>query len=325
MRIRYLGYWAQLVTSSAYSAAIVFIPWDVVRGSSFSDVTNYLNRIELIGRFGLEYFDFGNSLLRFVSSEYLWAWTLAWMVENGWDPQNILNVFSAIAAFTAHAFLARYIGSLPAFIVLLNPISIDLYVSQVRSAFAFSLCLTGIWLLDFRIWRWPAYVLFAISPFFHTSMLMLVPLLLGTKRIITGTSQPTRRLAATSVAVAVAMAVLIKLTAPIILSTIEDRREFILQGGRTLAYTVFWFILPSLLIIFRNKLNMRNWRYVFVIIINYMTFFLELFGLAFFRLIGLTIPVTISVLPLVGARNRVVLVIILLLYDLLLFSYWLSG
>jgi hypothetical protein len=327
MRTATLALISRLVLSTVYALLIVLVPWDQIRGSYFRDIENYLYRINQIQLHTLDYFFFGEGALSYLRSEYLWSWLLAALVQRGFEGEHILSIVSAAAAFIAHWFLARYVGSVWALVILLNPISIDLYASQIRSALAFSLFLVAVQLGGSSVRNLLSYALLATAPFIHTSMLIVGSLYLTAKFYVARFRLRSSQMVLVTLIGSCVLAVLLAEFAQLAASYAGDRRSLSSEGTgtRSLAYNFFWFIFPMVLAAGYTVFNTRQWAYHFGIAICLITAASELLGLPFFRFIALAIPVTMAIIPTLKRRFRLVAIALMVLYDLILFSYWLRG
>lgn len=185
MRNRLVSHGSAIPFSLLYAALIIWFPWEELRGSEFSDIANYLRRVERIRLYSLDYFDFGDSILSMLSSEFAWSWLTAIFLNLGFTGEGFLMVMSGFSAFVASWFLARRVGGLAAMIMLLNPISIDLYASQIRSAVAFSVFLLAVSIVGSGMPRKAASAGLMVFTFFvHASMPLLLAVYAAAKFLL---------------------------------------------------------------------------------------------------------------------------------------------
>lgn len=326
MRNRLVSHGSAIPFSLLYAALIIWFPWEELRGSEFSDIANYLRRVERIRLYSLDYFDFGDSILSMLSSEFAWSWLTAIFLNFGFTGEGFLMVMSGFSAFVASWFLARRVGGLAAMIMLLNPISIDLYASQIRSAVAFSVFLLAVSIVGSGMPRKAASAGLMVFTFFvHASMPLLLAVYAAAKFLGARISWRPRRRVAIAVALALVMAIGFVVLAPLIISALGDRRTLSAEGSRSLAYMAFWLIFSVLLAISYNARNTAMWTYHFGLITMVFAAVSEVAGTPLFRFIGLALPVILASLPVLSRTNRLIIFVLLPLYDMLLFAYWLRG
>ena len=144
MRANTVGYLKVNTAAVLFALFIVFFPWVAIRGDEFEDVVNYATRIYMLRDFGMHYFIWEDSIFGWLKFEFLWFKMLVFASQMDIHPLVFVKTITAISAFLTYQFLCRYLGIGWSFVVLTNPITIDLLSSQIRSAFAFSLLLTAI-------------------------------------------------------------------------------------------------------------------------------------------------------------------------------------
>lgn len=312
--------------SLLYAALILWVPWAELRGTEFVDIFNYLRRIEYIRLYSLDGIDFGDSIISMMSSEFAWSWITSVFLRLGFTGEEFLAIMSGFSASVAAWFLARRVGGIAAVIMLINPISIDLYASQIRSAVAFSIfLLAASFIGNGTLKRAGSLALMVFTFFIHASMPVLLGVYAASHFIGSRLSWSPRRRVVITVSMAIAMALVFVVVAPIIINAIGDRRNLTAEGSKSIAYVAFWLILAGLLAISYNPRNTTLWTYFFGLIILIFVVLSELMNTPLFRFIALSIPVILSCLPDLSRFNRPIIFLLWPLYDILLFSYWLRG
>jgi hypothetical protein len=130
--------WIDVLNCIAFSIIYVFIPWESI-GASFPDQQNYLERIEYLvvnpQILELRY----NTLIDYFTGEVLWAYILFVLSILSIETKISFAVIIFISVFNYAYVLKRYTNWFLLIIVFYNPLVIELFLSQTRSAFAFSL------------------------------------------------------------------------------------------------------------------------------------------------------------------------------------------
>ncbi len=310
--------------SVIFAVLIVAGPWEAIRGDEFADLVNYRTRIYELYDYGMRYFVWEDTLLGWLRYEFLWFRTLAFVAENNIHPDIFIAAIAGASAFLTHSFLRKYLGVFLAAVVLLNPITIDLLSSQIRSAIAFSLFLAIVSWQPKARFSWLKPVLFLPLPFIHTGLLLILGLYTGA--IIVAHSRrfsPQLKVAGTVVAGFVLAAAIVFLL-PSVIEVTEDRRDISQYGLKSAAYLSYWILCACALIVSVNQELAKRWEYFFALIICLSAPLLELAGLPGFRFVALAIPVIFAALA--GLRGIVLhgLIFATLLYQCLLILYWIQ-
>ncbi len=314
--------WSGVFFSCLFAALILVGPWELIRGGEFADLVNYRTRIYELHDYGMRYFVWEDSLLGWLRYEFLWFWMLAFVADNNIHPNVFIAAVTGISAFLTHSFLRRHLGVLLATLVLLNPITIDLLSSQIRSALAFSLFLAIVaWQPPVRIaWLKPA--LFIPLPFIHTGLLLIIGLYAGCVVLARLRAVAPQLKVVAIVAAAVALAVSIVVLLPSIVEATEDRRNLSQYGLKSPAYLSYWVVCAGALIVSVNRELAARWEYFFTVIVCLTAPLLELTGLPGFRFIALAIPVFFVALSRLQGGVLHGFLFATVLYQFLLILYW---
>ena len=125
-----------LVVTCSFFIALIFslIPWDFFRAAEYVDRSNYVNYIDLYPN-KIQWFDFSGFLLK-ILYEWGWHYFLNFMNTNlGLNSGAILflvSTFFLTVSFTLIALQKRFYTLL----LLLNPLFIDFFYSQIRLSFS---------------------------------------------------------------------------------------------------------------------------------------------------------------------------------------------
>ncbi len=316
--------WLGVLCSILFAWLIMAGPWEAIRGDEFADLVNYRTRIYTLHDYGMRYFVWEDSLLGWLRYEFLWFRLLAFVAEYNIHPNTFIASIVGISAFTTHCFLRKYLGVFIATLILLNPITIDLLSSQIRSAFAFALFLAVVMMRPSGPFRYARYGLLLPLPFIHTGLLLMIGLYAGSV-ILANTQRFSAHLkVAATIIGAVGLAAAIIILLPSVVEATEDRRNITQYGLKSKAYLSFWIACAGALIISINSELARRWEYFFALTICVAAPLLELAGLPGFRFVALGIPVIFAALA--GLRGVVLHSVIFATacYQFLLILYWIQ-
>lgn len=258
------------ITVLGFVAVVVAVPWEeifrAINGYGFIDKGVYsdyfLNRTNI-----LDYKEF-NSILSYVSNEFLWHYAIGWLINN----TGILidHIFLAISFITLLIFgllLAKWQGiyALP---LLLNPLVIDFAFSQYRLALAISI-LSAAYLLHER-YRAISVALVLTSLFIHSGTMLFILIYAAvwlvqwlSVRFRIGRSAVFVILFATGGGISLLIGPLREM----ILSAIGDRRAEYHDMSSSLLYSLFWIALLIPFYLSRRHLVTLDYaRYALVII-----------------------------------------------------------
>ncbi|WP_133056354.1 hypothetical protein [Limimaricola soesokkakensis] len=305
-----------------FTFLIAVVPWDYVRNAEFADVENYVSRIDILKTHGLDYYDYNKSIVGLLTFEYAWVRLLTFLARNNLDPQQILGILSAISAFLTHRFLSRYLGGIAAILILANPITIDLLVSQVRSALAFSIVLTAVQMQEGSLRRLLPYILFAVAPFIHTGMILVIFVYFLSVWLSRRRSSTLLNSAFLTAGLGLLSGLVISTTVVDIAQAMGDRRNFSDTETKSLSYMFFWFLWAALLVIQASARSTRTWYYHFSLYICIAVWVMESSGIASFRFIALSIPIIALSSIHLHKRARIIAWVAMLFYNFLLYYYW---
>jgi hypothetical protein len=306
-------------SSVAFSFLIVLVDWEQIRGSRFPDIPNYVYKIDAIRWLGIDYFYLGETWIDYLKNEYVWFFVLYLIAKSSLDPYLALKIISAFSAFIYHRFLAAGAGNVLAFILLLNPITIDLLSSQLRGAFAFSLFLAAVMLL-----RRQAIFVAGVPVFglVHSAMFPLGYLFLASHWLANLRSLKVLQKALIAAGLAVGFAVLISIFAPMVTSAIGDRRSFEDVENKSVLYVTFWLIWGVMLIASARLRMDADWAYLYAIAICVSVPVMTVLGFPGFRLLALSLPIVFLSLMKLSPNQRIPVGAVAVLYQAALFYYW---
>jgi hypothetical protein len=315
-----------ILTSAFFGAIVTFLPWEIWRGAEFADIANYIARLERIAALGVRSYDLNGTIADLLSGEYLWTILLNLSVEWGIDQDMFLNSIGFSSSTLACFFVSRKLGPFAAFALMLNPLSIDLYNSQIRSAFAFTLILIGyaLWSRG-RYSKVPAVTFLFSTPFIHTSMVLIVFLgALATVMVKKLKVAPEIR-NLTSLTASILAAGMFVYFGNLALSAIGDRRTLSADAVRSASFVLFWILCALMYSFQKSSTFSQSVLTQYSIGVLAFSSVAELLGAQAFRLITVSLPIVFSSLSYLSVQYRNLIVSIMIAYNILQFTYWLSG
>ncbi len=325
-------YGAQLLTGQAklwrtiaallYAWFVTSIPWFEWRPRKFKDVYAYVNRIDYLRAGGSTDFEYMEQT-EFLFSEPLWTQILKLLGEIDADSRTALLLISFVTIFVFALFLFVRTSPWLCALLLFNPMFLELTISQVRSAFAAAVCLVGL-----MTQRRSVMVFAAIaSCFIHSITFMFIAVYLTAQFVARRRERHSRTwLAALVLTVAIAFACTFAMGHTAMLAALGDRRALIVHvTGDTPAYCAYWFMLAvALLATMRARHLSWAWEDYYASTMLSVPLFMSFFSLAAARLVPLTFPLIVESMVSRPNAHRTYLVLTLVAYQFLHFSYWLA-
>lgn len=253
VEIKYKSQYANIFLSLFYAILITQIPWDILKGVGFTDLQNYINRFNELASFGDSYINISGTFLGFFVSEGLWSYLLLGFARLDFDAGFSLSIISFLCSFTVCAYVLSKSKWYFSIFLLVNPLLVDLFLSQQRSALAFSLFLIA--LMNRRISIF--IVIFCIAIFIHTASILLFSLyfisnFLVKKIKVTSLKSINMR----SLIVFTLFALTVAIGKDIVLTFINDRRGGGIGESVSLAYASFWFFALAVVVILCKTKNL---------------------------------------------------------------------
>ena len=311
---RYYWTWAFI-----YAGIYVFlIPWVDILGREFADTANYIFRITYIQEGGKEAELSGIKLLL---DEPVWRGILFILGITFEDYRFALYVISFIAMVLYGSFFFRRVEWYVVMILLLNPMSVNLFIEQVRISLAF-----GILLVAYDISSKPKQLLLASIAFFiHASM----PIFIGVYYILHhyNSRVEAHKYYLIAIGIALGMALFMKFGLDIILTAIGDRHAGYgdISAGSSLAYSMSWFIIAIIIAVFADFQNSEE-RVLAGYAIVFMTFFFfgSILGIFAQRYVAVIMPIIIIAIGYLPRHIKQGTYLFMFAYNLFMFKYWLE-
>lgn len=308
----------------AFVAIIVSIPWEdffyAVNNYRFIDKGVY-EEYFLYRENVIYYKEFGG-ILSYISNEFLWNYSINWLVNNLNIPiEYIFNFISIFVIFVFSAVVARYhgVGSL---LLLVNPLVIDFAFSQYRLAFAIAI-LGVAWLVRERR-KAVALILMAVSIFIHTAVVIFLAIyfmMIFVKWISLNFDNKESLRFFALLFFGVFVSILIGPLRESVLSTIGDRRAQYNDISSSLMYLLFW--VGLLLPFYLQRKNLMNFDYSCYALAIVSIVFANIFTGAYStRFIAAAFPLIVSSILSLRGMMKLGVVTIFVIYTILQWLYW---
>ena len=303
----------------AFIFALIYIyaiPWTELWGKEFEDTANYLFRINYLKEGGTEAHYTG---LKWVLDEPLWKYIIIALGLGFDDPRFSLYFISFLALLLSGSFFFRRVEFYVVMLLLLNPMSVNLYIEQVRIALAFSLVLFA-----YDLSSKPLASLFLLMAFLiHASM----PIFLGLYYILhyLNKNVEARKYYLMAILTALGMALFMKFGANAILSAAGDRHAGYgdVAGSSSLAYSMAWFIIAMSLSVFADfRTDKERILIAYAIVFMSFFFFSSILGIYAQRYVAVIMPIIIIAIGYLPAHIKQSTYIFMFAYNLFMFKYW---
>jgi len=302
--------------SLAYAYLFVyFIPWTSIYGQEFVDIFNYIFRIEYLATGGKEADYWG---ILWFTSEPLWKEIILFIGNYFNDYRAALYGVSFFTVFVYAYFLIKRVDFYIAMIFLINPMSVDFFISQLRNAVAFSILLIAYDIYDNNREKVIIPIFLAImATFIHMSMPIFIAIYYILYRLDEKIEDKKYYLVALFMALIIA----------VLLSSIGDRHagydKYI--AASSVAYSIAWFIIAMILATFAefsNKYERILTAYAITVMGFY--FFASLLNIFAVRYVTVIMPIIILSIGYLPKHIKQGTYLFLLLYNIYSFKYWLE-
>ena len=305
----------------AFIFSFVFVylfHWTDMIGREFWDIGNYMSRIAYLARDGNEA---SLSILQWMFEEPLWK-SMVIFIGNVVDAahyRSALYFISFMALFLYGSFFFRRIEYYIIIVLFFNPLMVNLFIEQIRSALAFSLLLVAYDLSSRR-----ATIFIIITAFLiHASMLIFVLIYFMLKKL--NSVVEARKYYLVILGISILMAFFMRYGLDFILQIMGNRHAGYNEyaKGSSLAFSTFWFLLALVLSIFSNFENEEERLTIAysILILNFF-FFTSIFGGFAQRYVSLSFPIVIIAISYLPKHFKQVTYMALFAYSLLMFRYW---
>ncbi len=275
------------IVALIFSIVYVLIPWESIQGYPFMDLQEYSLRLYNIS-IGADTNTDELGFIGYLTSEPIWAYFLNFIVLVFPNPDSGLIVVSQICIFVYSLYLINKVNNYFILIFLLNPMIVDLMMSQLRSVFAFSLLLIA--LLNGK--KIVKIVFVCIASLVHTSIPIFAVVYIISLNLYRFEYKVDRRyLSLFAALVALIIAFLIGNGRTLILSAIEDRRADYEVAKNSYLYLSYWFALAiAFIYLSRNYFKKWAWYCYFAIFFLVLPMFMRFFETDGIRFVALIFP-----------------------------------
>jgi hypothetical protein len=240
-----------------YALCFAFFPWESLTPlEEFVDKANYLKMFNYFSD-GMNYHVFENtSILSWVSNELVWAHFLNYAAQSGWNFNIFTSLVSTFIVFTYFLFIiseTKLLNFKYLFVVsilFINPIFVDIAISQLRSAFAMSIFLFFIFLYRKTNIKIFEFLIF-LTPAIHTVSVLFLIIYFGYK-LISFKYQDKRRKIYPYV-LGVVAGIIMSTAWYYILDYFGDRRAIYSDMSSSFSYMSFWIITSFALLFIKLK------------------------------------------------------------------------
>jgi len=320
----YLNY----LLSFLYAIVFVYvIPWIEIYGSELTDVYFYINRILYLKGGGDEGIYTG---IAWLFTEPLWK-EIILFIGNSIDGNSFEDIrpaiylMSFIIMFFYASFLIRRVEFYVAMVLLINPMVVDLVMSQMRIAFAFIFVFIAYGLYEQNNNRKVVPILLlAIAFFIHMSMVVFYGfyyfLYWLNKRV------EDKKYYLIAIFAALFVALFMKYGSNLILMAIGDRHanyDKIIDSS-PLTYTFAWVVIGFILATFAEFQDPKNRVVVgYSIAIMFFFFFSSILGAYAVRYVTVSFPFILISIGYLPKHFKQGTYLFLFLYNIFTFKYWL--
>ncbi len=302
---------------------IYLIPWVDFYGEELADVYAYMARIIYLHNGGHEAVYSG---INWVLSEPIWKEVILFISDYTTDYRAALYFISAVTVFLYISFLLKRVEVYVAMIFLVNPMMVDLFLAQMRSALAFGIVLMAydLSLREERSKLLPILLLL-IAMMIHASMplfyLFFFLLYYYNNRV------EDYKYYFIALLFGLLIAFFMKYGVTAILKIIGDRHagfdEYI--SGSSIAYSITWMIIAFIIGTFGDFTDRRKRILAgYAIMMMSYFFFSSVVGIFAARYVALTMPLIIVSVGYLPKHIREGTYLFLLLYNIYSFKYWLQ-
>lgn len=316
--------YTNFILSFLYAYAFVFfIPWVEIYGSELIDIYSYLERMTYLHEGGREVEYYG---IQWLLREPIWKWIIIFLGDTFTDHRLALYLISFITVFIYTSFLLKRVEFYIAMILLINPMMVDLFLAQLRSAFAFSLVLIAYDLASKEsVSKYFPIVILIIAAFIHASM----PIFYAFYFLLYHFNSRIKdyKYYFISLVFGVVLAIFMKYGFGIILTILDDRHagfdKYI--AGSSVAYSISWAIIAVIIGTFGDFSDKaKRVTVAYAIMIMSFFFFSSVLDIFASRYVALIMPFIIIAIGYLPKHIKQGTYLFLLLYNIYSFKYWLE-
>jgi hypothetical protein len=309
-----------IAMSLAFAWLYITVPWEQLNGIGFPDLQNYLATIAMFERGGEFLSEQSLLVLSILFQELLWGYML-WMAAMFGMGGAVLPVVSLIAAATCWFHVAMRSTIAFAIFVFLNPLLIDLFNSQIRSALAFAILVLAL----SRRSTW-AQILLAVGAItIHAASLVLIALYLACRYLAERVRLRPLMSKFVAICLGIVMAVGIDYARQVVGLLVSQSRFQGDQGTNSLFYAFPWAVIAVMLLVCNVKRDLDRWIPLFGLAAISMFVTLTLLGLYSSRFLAIGLPAVALTLWHLRGHARVIAVTCFIALQSVQAFYWFGA
>jgi uncharacterized protein with PQ loop repeat len=281
---------AAFVLAFAMAGAFAVVPWEELSAEGFPDRDNYVATIGTLVEDGVQSFQFEMAdIFALLLNEYLWREILIAIANSFDEPIDGLMIVSFIAVAMAAMFILRRAGLLYALLFLVCPLTIDLFVSQTRSALALALFTVGLCARR----QWLRYGLMIAAFMVHSVGALLLAIFLSHQFVLARSRISSRVKLGIAAALGAGVSVVWVFLSSSIFAVVGDRRAD--QDAMTpasLTFALLWIAIVAIVMMFSRLHAGRDSGQSAMLTATLLCTFVfgTLFGVGALRFLALALP-----------------------------------
>lgn len=309
----------KLLLSVVLSFLTLLIPWENLRSADFADRNVYYNYV-YNGVNILEYTDF-TTLSSYFSAEFLWHFILLY-IDNLMTYEDFFYLTSLLTLAMMFFYLIRNFSIL-SFLLVFNPLILDLVLSQYRLSFAVSLVLISVYLKNHKI---ISYTIFLCSLFIHSSIAIFLLIYLAINILTKFYNAKPKILLLLLCLTGIVISWILSGQIYAILSFLGDRRsEYDLERvSSSISYLSFWILNLLFLSYHSYKYGFKSLDSKLSILVLSLISANIVFGGYSTRILAVFLPVIFKANLEINTKIKSILFFIYFVYTTIQWSYWLA-
>jgi hypothetical protein len=310
----------RLLFCLAFSIAYVFFPWDAF-DIKFGDLEVYLTRIELLmnDQDG-DMPDGGAGLIYYISNEILWRGILILVGTLFQEPRIGLGIISCFSLMVYSTFLIKRVNPILAVFFLLNPLFIDLILSQIRVSLAFSLLLIAA-LSDKKEVRIACAV---AATFIHTASIVFIIFYFFFEWLLARSDRiKLRYLCIFALASGAVFSLCLAYGLDFVLALVGDRRENYVADSSSLLFSSFWFVVAIVLCMGQRKMaHQESLIFLYSISMLSVFFFSSVLNVYGSRFVAVALPLIVCSVSQLPHSYKIPVLYVFVLFQIVQWAYW---
>ena len=303
-----------------YSFIFINLPFIPLIQKQNQDIENYVIRIIHLTTQDTDIINFYD----WISNEPIWTYILEWISISFNAPENGLLFISFCSLIIVNVYLLKRINLLLHTIFLFNPIIIDLFIAQIRSGFAASICLIALMVNN----KWLILLLLVIASLIHKVTLFLFFIYIISKFLdAKGNKFELIKPDILALFFSLLLSITLYSNGYNLLDATNDRRaENVFSETNSFSYLIFWLLLSIGLSLFtkKNQKSIEYWMHYYSIIMLSLPLFLGIFNINGMRFIALSFTIILVTISRTNIKIKPHFFIGLFAHQVIQYIYWLK-